>query len=288
MNNKKPYIFAIISALTILGLMNYGVKISATIPVGSGAKLCPVESPIHVTVTNFTFKKIKKVEFTLEFFESNTSRNMLEDSRYILEQVTDKFSTTHSCHTSNLITNLNDSLVNKSKNLNKIDKVITHHNGYARPHPNPQQLIQSHRIHLTDINIFYMNGQKEYQELDYSIEKMKFFTSEGKIPNGCFGQLKTDMNGDNSVAAIFINRPSLRGCIGANYPFPGGEESSVYYKINGAFKNKNHTYRIAVCEEGGGSIGTSCDKIVVQFKNRDYSTPDKLLRVLSLEKVGEW
>jgi len=27
---------------------------------------------------------------------------------------------------------------------------------------------------------------------------------------------------------------------------------------------------------------------VVQFKNRDYSTTDKLLRVLSLEKIGEW
>ena len=275
--NKKIYLFLIISVLIILGFMSYGVKVSATIPTGSVAQICPVEAPIYIKINNFTFEKIKKVEFTLELFENNISRNMLEDTRYIFEQVIERFSTTYGCYTDNYITNLN-----KPSVIENQAAVLT------QPHSNNKKLNESHQIYLSDVNFLYMDGKREYQELDYSIEKMKFFTSEGEIPNGCFGQLQTDMNGDNSVAAIFINKPSVRGCVGANYPFPGGEESNIYYKINGAFKNKNHTYRVTVCEKSGGSMGTTCDKIVVQFKNRDYSTPDKLLRVLSLEKIGEW
>ncbi len=124
------------------------------------------------------------------------------------------------------------------------------------------------------------------KELDYGISHMRFVTSEGEIPNGCFGQLMTELNGDNSVAAIFVNRASLRGCITANFPYPGGVEEEVSYEINEMLPN--HTYRLTVCQAVGGSMGSSCDKILVKFFNRDYIVKDKSIKVLSLEKIGVW
>jgi hypothetical protein len=124
------------------------------------------------------------------------------------------------------------------------------------------------------------------KEFDYGITDMKFFTSEGEIPNGCFGQLMTELNGDNSVAAIFINRASLRGCSGANRPYPGGEEDDISYEINQALDD--HVYRLTVCEVVHGSIGASCDRILVKFVNRDYVLGKDIKQVLALEKVGEW
>lgn len=124
------------------------------------------------------------------------------------------------------------------------------------------------------------------QELDYRIENGRFVTSEGEIPNGCFGQLMTELNGDNSVAAIFVNRASLRGCIDANYPFPGGVEDEVSYSIEQELGSNE--YKLRVCQVVHGSMGSTCDNILVRFLNRDYVMKDGSIKVLSLEKIGEW
>ena len=202
MRLKSLHLFAMISAIVILGFLNYGVKVSATIPTGSVVQTCPIEAPIYVKINNFTFGKVKKVEFTLELYKNNISRNMLKDSHYVFEGVIDSFSTAYSCYTDNYIKNLNKPTVNKNSSEN--DRVRGQIEGGTRPKLNLQQLIKSHQIHLYDINILYVDGQVEYQKLDYTIENMRFFTSQGKIPNGCFGQLQTDLNGDNSVAAILL------------------------------------------------------------------------------------
>ena len=124
-------------------------------------------------------------------------------------------------------------------------------------------------------------------EFDYGISGMKFFTSEGEIPNGCFGQLMTESNGDNTVAAIFLNRASLRGgCIAANSPYPGGAEEDISYSINEALDD--HVYRLTVCQVVHGSMGASCDRILVKFVNRDYVLGENRIKVLSMEKIGEW
>ena len=123
-------------------------------------------------------------------------------------------------------------------------------------------------------------------EIDYRISDGRFVTSKGEIPKGCFGQLITEMNGDNTVAAIFINSASLRGCIHANFPYPGGEEIEVTYKIIEALDN--HEYKLTVCQVVDGSMGASCDKILVKFVNRNYILEDHTKKVLSLEKIGEW
>ena len=124
------------------------------------------------------------------------------------------------------------------------------------------------------------------EKLDYGMKEGKFFTSEGEIPAGCIAQLRTELNGDNSVAAVYLNRTSLRGCIDANSPFPGGNEDEISYEIDGPAGE--NTYRITVCESVDGSMGRYCDKIIVQFANRSYATPEGRLNVLSLEKLGEW
>mgnify|MGYP001813206354 CR=1 FL=1 len=121
---------------------------------------------------------------------------------------------------------------------------------------------------------------------DYSVIEGEFVTSEGIIPNGCFGQLISELNGDNSVAAIFINRASLRGCIAANSPYPGGNEDEISYEIVESLDN--NTYKLKVCQVVHGSMRSTCDNILVQFVIRKYQKPDEVVEVLSLEKIGEW
>ena len=125
-------------------------------------------------------------------------------------------------------------------------------------------------------------------ELDYSISDGKFYTSEGEIPIGCFAQLMAHLNGDNSVASIFLNHNTMRGCIDANIPFPGGfEEDVLPYTIEE--KLDNHQYKLKICQKVHGSMGSYCDKIIVQFSNRDYVKKGFDIKdVLVLDKLGEW
>lgn len=125
------------------------------------------------------------------------------------------------------------------------------------------------------------------EQLDYSSENGQFLTSEGVIPSGCFGRLMSKLNGDNSVASVYLNRNSLRGCITSNSPSPNGEESAITYTIVSA--TGNDQYNLKVCEKLlGGSMGATCDHIMVQFINRTYVTPEKTYQVLSVQKLGEW
>jgi hypothetical protein len=124
------------------------------------------------------------------------------------------------------------------------------------------------------------------EKLDYVLKNGKFFTSEGEIPAGCLARLKAGLNGDNPVAALYLNRNSFRGCIAANSPYPGGNEDEISYQIDGPAGE--NAYRITVCESVDGSMGRYCDNILVQFSNRSYATKEGDLNVLSLEKLGEW
>ena len=124
------------------------------------------------------------------------------------------------------------------------------------------------------------------QDLNYSIKNGKFFTAEAEIPKGCFGQLMTELNGDNTVAAIFLSRASLRGCIDANFSYPGGEEGDISYQIKQSIGD--HKYKIKICQLVDGSMGSFCDNVIVRFSNRVYTKPDGSILVLSLEKLGEW
>ncbi|MFO6424017.1 hypothetical protein [Motilimonas sp. KMU-193] len=174
---------------------------------------------------------------------------------------------------------LDDSEVLKVKNAQNMAIVYQ-----SKTYPVSTKGSGASMIFITD---FSDSGKKvPANALDYRIEQSQFVTSQGVIPAGCFGQLKTDLNGDNTVATIYINRNTLRGCIAANFPFPGGDEAKISYKI--VSEGKPNQFNIEVCERVDGSLGASCDNIIIEFVNRPYITPSKTLSVLSIEKIGEW
>jgi len=124
-------------------------------------------------------------------------------------------------------------------------------------------------------------------KLNYNIVDGQFFVNKEPIPPGCIAQLKTELNGDNSQATIYIERNSLRGCMTANLTYPGGQEDKVSYTIDQ--KAANDVYFLTVHERLDGSMGTSQNRIIVQFINKRYQlkTGEKI-NVLSLDKIGEW
>ena len=142
-------------------------------------------------------------------------------------------------------------------------------------------------IYILILIIFTNNLSAE--DIDYKVVKGLFITSEGIIPAACFGQLITELNGDDTVAAIFITKTRLRGCIDANSPYPGGDEKSISYTIKE--KLPNHTFKITVRKliNGRGSMGCSDSNLIVKFTNRKYLLENKKSKnVLTLEKLGEW
>ena len=101
------------------------------------------------------------------------------------------------------------------------------------------------------------------ENIDYRVNDGQFVTSEGEIPNGCFAQLMTELNGDDSTAAVFIHRTWLRGCMQANNSYPGGKAEDISYTISDALEND--TYKIIICQAVSGSLKSSCDNIIIKF-----------------------
>ena len=149
-------------------------------------------------------------------------------------------------------------------------------------------------IFLAAVALLFCASIVTAETLDYKVENGKFITSEGVIPAGCFGYLKRDLNGDNSVAAIYVNRPAghgSRGCINSNNPYPGGNAKDISYEI--AESLNDDKFKLKVCERfQQGNTGGYCDNIIIQFKNWEYITPgiQNMFNhpVLSIEKIGEW
>jgi hypothetical protein len=127
-------------------------------------------------------------------------------------------------------------------------------------------------------------GLNSLQPLHYTTkgDNLQFFTAEGKVPSGCFAQLMTELNGDDLIASVFLNRTGLRGCIASNIPYP---EENTKYQILDDMGDDNWTVR--VCQSIGGSMGSSCSKILVHFENREYQANNKQIKVLSVNKLGE-
>jgi hypothetical protein len=123
--------------------------------------------------------------------------------------------------------------------------------------------------------------------LNYTIEQNQFYVKGTPVPPGCIAQLKTELNGDNSQAVIYLDRTSLRGCLNANIVFPGGREENISYTINAPLGND--IFKITVNESVNGSLGGYSDRIIVQFVKRDYLLEDgEKIYVLSLSKIGDW
>ena len=72
-----------------LGVMAffYGQDIEASLDRDGLAKECPPSSPIFVRVRNWTFSTVKHVNFRMELYKGQRSRNLLTNSSYILDYV---------------------------------------------------------------------------------------------------------------------------------------------------------------------------------------------------------
>ena len=127
---------------------------------------------------------------------------------------------------------------------------------------------------------------QDSENIGVAIQNGQFVTREGVIPSGCFAQLITEMNGDNSVASVFIHRANLRGCMDANYSYPGGDENKVRYSIEKEIHS--NLFALKVCVTSGGSMGGTCDKILVDFSYRNYLTEKGIRATLTLNKIGDW
>jgi hypothetical protein len=137
-------------------------------------------------------------------------------------------------------------------------------------------------------NVITPNGPL-HQSAVYTIRNNQFVTNEGTIPAGCFGPLMTEQNGDNSVAAIFLNSLGHNGCIRSAIKYPGGNANEISYEIKDAYPNDN--YHVKVCKHvrcPTCKLPPHCNSIQVRFVNRPYHKKGISSSVLALEKVGEW
>ena len=119
----------------------------------------------------------------------------------------------------------------------------------------------------------------------YTIKSRKFFTDEGEVPLGCFSELMIQLNGDDIVAAVYLDRTVLRGCITSNKHVL---EENNNYRFFIEKEKKNDIFWIRICETNSGSMGQYCNKLIIQFVKRRYLTPKGDKDVISIEKLGEW
>ena len=136
---------------------------------------------------------------------------------------------------------------------------------------------------------FISDQESRYQNysnpiLDIKLVDNQFYTSEGKVPAGCFFNLAVEDNGDDLVRSVYLNRGYLRGCIAANITYPGEKDGYTFdYRI---IKNTAmYEYDIQACLRYDARYG-DCDKFSIRFKNFDYRIDDVVKQVLGVEKIG--
>ncbi len=118
------------------------------------------------------------------------------------------------------------------------------------------------------------------------IDAGRFHVDGEEVPSGCLQRLMTELNGDDIIQSVYLTRSSVRGCMAANIP---GEE--VRYSIlsqqgNVISQHENNVFVVEVCERVDGSMGASCDELILQFRARRYIVGDEFKGVLVLEKLG--
>ncbi|MDG1735308.1 MAG: hypothetical protein P8M87_03605 [Crocinitomicaceae bacterium] len=197
-----------------------------------------------------------------------------------------------------LVTRINDFIDNYNLFADELESIkatiknyIINNDGFTMDEASVLQefdLIQN-ELNFNDEELSMLKEKDLFKKigLNYTIQKNQFYVKGTPVSPGCIAQLKTELNGDNSQAVIYLDRTSLRGCLNANITFPGGHEQDISYSINASLGND--MFKITVNEAVDGSLGGYSDKIVVQFVNRIYLLKDgSEIVVLSLSKVGDW
>lgn len=75
----------------------YGVKVTAGLS-GQVGNRCPVESPIQISVANYTFHRVARVTVKLEGWRGGDSRNILDGKGYSFTTVVEPFRSRMGCY----------------------------------------------------------------------------------------------------------------------------------------------------------------------------------------------
>lgn len=165
---KLRTIFIILVNVTVAFLLvwyfYYGVTTAVSVNRQGEAGACSPQAPIYVKVTNLTFKKIKRINFSLELFKNERSKNLLLDaiySGYTFDLVVDPFSSKYGCYSDKYITNL---IVKKSIDYSTLKKIDV---AESIPRSSLASMISevhkfkkfadTHKIYISDVNIVYIN-----------------------------------------------------------------------------------------------------------------------------------
>jgi len=136
---------------------------------------------------------------------------------------------------------------------------------------------------------FISEQESRYQNfsnpiLDIKLTDNKFHTSEGEVPAGCFYNLAVELNGDDLVRSVYLNRGYLRGCINANIVYPGMQDATTFdYSV--IKKTGKYEYDINACRTHEWPY-KNCNKFSIRFKNFDYRIDGVVKQVLGVEKIG--
>jgi len=122
---------------------------------------------------------------------------------------------------------------------------------------------------------------------EVAVRDGQFYLDDAPVPAACIARLAPSLNGDDTVAAVYLARTAHPGCMEANAPGPKHTTAQFSYTIEG--EAGNGAYRLKVCEApGAGSMDQHCSQITVLFASRNYLTPAAPIKVLTVEKLGEW
>jgi len=127
------------------------------------------------------------------------------------------------------------------------------------------------------------------QAEELTIKKGQFYLGSNLIPPGCIVQLTPQLNGDDTTASVFLDRPSFRGCLQANESFPPQEDgaASPTYTIEANLEGYN--YLVTGCSYSSeGTLRKSCSNIRIRFEERDYHSVNAAKKVMVVSKTGDW
>ena len=99
------------------------------------------------------------------------------------------------------------------------------------------------------------------KESEFDSSNSKFYKHKDEILIGCLYQLMSEIRADHSVPGAYLNRNQIHACLDANFPYPGDIEEGLSYTLEEEIDNNQ--YKLKVCQEVDGSMGSYWCKIIV-------------------------
>jgi hypothetical protein len=108
-NQRGLTIAFLIVLVAATGFHFYGVRVSVSLRdnhTQGGAARCPMESPIKVTVANYTFYRVSSIDMLLEAWRGKDSTNLLNAKNFIFNRVLNPFESASTCYADESVSTL--------------------------------------------------------------------------------------------------------------------------------------------------------------------------------------